>query len=678
MSLPDPIIGKKLGDYTIRSLLGRGGMARVYKGYDERLDRYAAVKVITSDFVATADETEYKDRFEREAKAIARLRHANIVGVYQFGDIDGLYYMAMHFLDGEDLRIKLKSFAEKSERMPAKEIAKMAREVCSALDYAHENGVIHRDIKPSNIMMTSSGAALTDFGLALSTAEGTMGDTFGSAHYIAPEQAISSARAVPQSDLYSLGVVLYEAFTGKVPFDDPSVMSVALKHLNDPPPPPTLFNPDLSTAVETVLLRVLSKEPKDRYTTGKELAAALDHALSGKGEEDTAEIATATLQKHAQANREAEAPDNVAVTHVPPPPSSPPASIAATQKHQEPQAGGPSANISGTPTEKSANLPVPNSKPEGASRLLPYGIAVIGILIIIMITAAIILFGGYNDDDGDDDGDAVAGVEGTGTNESTEEATDEATVVAVGETETSTEAPTEQASLEVTEEQATETPLAATNESIEITTINVTLTPAPVTNATNTRQPSRTPRPTATTEASDTPTRQPSNTPTSEPTDTLEPDTDTPEPSETFTPNASDTPNVPPDIELRYTTGYFILRNISDDLLDIRLLAFEGNESGFFEASSWTASGFRALGSFRSEGCIQVASDPSTVFDLTQYPDCRYHNYFIWETSSSRHFWLDTEGNESFAVLLNGELIAECPIAESDSRATICEFALPE
>src|SRR5690606_26556901 len=131
----------------------------------------------------------------------------------------------------------------------------MAGEIANALDYAHQQGVIHRDIKPSNIMMTTTGAVLTDFGLALTTTEGTKGDTFGSAHYIAPEQAISSARAVPQSDLYSLGVVLYEAFTGQVPFDDPSVMSVALKHLNEPPPSPSLYNPELPKSIERVLLK---------------------------------------------------------------------------------------------------------------------------------------------------------------------------------------------------------------------------------------------------------------------------------------------------------------------------------------------------------------------------------------------------------------------------------------
>jgi len=199
----DPLIGKKLGDYTIQDLLGRGGMSRVYRGYDENLDRYAAVKVISGDFATTTEE-EYTRRFQIEARSIAHLRHPNIVGIYQFGRSEGIYYMAQVFLEGQDLRTLLKNYADQRQRMSITEILRIAGDIASALDYAHEQGVIHRDVKPSNIMLErrTGRAILMDFGLALSVNEGTMGDTFGSAHYIAPEQAISSAKAVPQSDLY--------------------------------------------------------------------------------------------------------------------------------------------------------------------------------------------------------------------------------------------------------------------------------------------------------------------------------------------------------------------------------------------------------------------------------------------------------------------------------------------
>ena len=268
MSSSDPLLDKKLGDYTIQNLLGKGGMARVYRGYDTNLDRYAAIKVISGE-VASGDEAEYNERFLKEARAIARLSHPNIVGVYQFGQDEGVFYMAMHFLDGEDLRAVLRRYAKRGQRMPTDDILKMARDMAAALDYAHKEGVVHRDIKPSNIMILNNDnrSVLTDFGLALSVPEGTMGDTFGTAHYIAPEQAISSANAVPQSDLYSLGVVLYETFVGKVPFDEPSAMSVALKHLNEPPPPPSTFNPEISKPLEIVLLKTLHKDPNERYQT---------------------------------------------------------------------------------------------------------------------------------------------------------------------------------------------------------------------------------------------------------------------------------------------------------------------------------------------------------------------------------------------------------------------------
>ncbi len=280
----DSLVGKKLGDYTILNLLGRGGMSRVYQGYDENLDRYAAVKVISSDFATTTEE-EYTRRFQIEARAIARLRHPNIVGVYQFGRSEGIYYMAMVFLEGQDLRTHLNGYVERRTFIPVAEILHIARDVASALDYAHEQGVIHRDIKPSNIMLEkhTGRAILMDFGLALSVHEGTTGDTFGSAHYIAPEQAVSSAQAVSQSDLYSLGVVLYEMLAGKVPFDDPSAMSVALKHLNEAPPPMTLYNPQLPPEVETVIMRALDKKPEHRYPTGHELIDALERALQRSG-----------------------------------------------------------------------------------------------------------------------------------------------------------------------------------------------------------------------------------------------------------------------------------------------------------------------------------------------------------------------------------------------------------
>lgn len=276
----DPLIGTQLGDYKIRRLLGQGGMARVYLGHDSVLQRDAAVKVVDPHFVRDDEREEYRERFLREARAIARLHHPHIVGVYQFGQSDDLYYMAMVFVEGRDLRYILKDHAAAGTHMASADILRIITDVADALDYAHQAGVIHRDVKPSNIMVGADGhAVLTDFGLVLNVPEGTIGTTFGSVHYIAPEQAESSRMAVPQSDLYGLGVVLYEMLAGRVPFDDTSIMSVALKQLNEPPPPPSTFNRDLSPAVEAMVLKALAKEPSQRYQTGADFVAALERAL---------------------------------------------------------------------------------------------------------------------------------------------------------------------------------------------------------------------------------------------------------------------------------------------------------------------------------------------------------------------------------------------------------------
>lgn len=286
MSIHDSLIGKKLGDYRIIDLLGQGGMARVYRGYDDNLQRYAAVKVFDSYAVTSEELEEYRERFQREARAIARLRHPYIVGIYQFGQIDSINYMAMAFIEGRDLRYILREHAEHGSYMPHADIMRIMTDVASALDYAHREGVIHRDVKPSNIMVMADGhAILTDFGLALNMREGTIGTTFGSVHYIAPEQAVSSAQSVPQSDLYSLGVVLYEMLTGKVPFDDASAMSVALRHLSDPPPPLRRFNPAVSAEVEAMVLHALDKEPQKRFQTGSAFIRAFELAL-GLTDED--------------------------------------------------------------------------------------------------------------------------------------------------------------------------------------------------------------------------------------------------------------------------------------------------------------------------------------------------------------------------------------------------------
>jgi serine/threonine protein kinase len=279
----DDLIGARLANYEIQSALGRGGMARVYKAWDTTLKRAVAIKVIEPSLSA---EAHYRERFEREAQAIAALEHANIVPVYYFGKTQNLYYLAMKFIEGEDLGTLMNRYAVAGEYLPADDILHIVRGVVSALDYAHSRGVIHRDVKPSNIMVDRDGHPyLADFGLALNLSQGTVGNVLGTPHYVAPEQARNSADAILQSDLYSLGIVLYELFTGVVPFDDPSPTAVALQHLMNEPPAPRALNPEITPGLESVILKAMAKRPEERYQSGAEMVTALEEALKAQAHE---------------------------------------------------------------------------------------------------------------------------------------------------------------------------------------------------------------------------------------------------------------------------------------------------------------------------------------------------------------------------------------------------------
>lgn len=187
----------------------------------------------------------------------------------------------MEFIQGWDLQRLIQAYASRGELMPQADVLRIGRAVADALDYAHLRGAIHRDVKPSNVLVSVDGRVLlTDFGLLLETGQGTRGEVFGSPHYIAPEQARSSAAAVPQSDLYSLGIMLYQLLVGVLPFDDVSPAALALKHVSQPPPAPRALNPSLNPEVEEVLLKAIRKPPEERFGTGKELLDQLERALS--------------------------------------------------------------------------------------------------------------------------------------------------------------------------------------------------------------------------------------------------------------------------------------------------------------------------------------------------------------------------------------------------------------
>lgn len=281
MSSKDSILYKQIDEYQIVKLLGRGGMARVYQAVDVRLKRKVAIKVIDKIHRANSD---YINRFKQEAQAIARLEHPYVVRLYRYGELDDLVYMAMQYIDGLDLAALLQTYKTDGAYIELEEVVRLIREICQGLDYAHSQGVIHRDVKPSNIMIDREGhAILTDFGLAMLAEVTTQGNVLGSPHYLSPEQAISSAKVVSQSDLYSVGVILYEMLTGEVPFDAKEPLAIAQMHIKDPVPLPSGVRPDLSRDLERVILKCLDKNPAHRYRTGAELASALEKAITGVG-----------------------------------------------------------------------------------------------------------------------------------------------------------------------------------------------------------------------------------------------------------------------------------------------------------------------------------------------------------------------------------------------------------
>ncbi len=275
--MSDSLIGKDLDEYRLEKLLGQGGMARVYRGLDRGLRRYAAIKVI--DTPHRQDE-EYIARFEREARAIAQLDHPHIVTVYRYGRAENVLYLAMRYIEGADLLVILKDYEKDGELMPVAEMTRLVREIGAALDYSHKQGIIHRDVKPSNVMLNTDGRAyLTDFGLVLLTDVGTQGKILGSPHYISPEQAVSSARAVPQSDLYSLGVILFRMVTGQLPFEHDDTLELLMLHMTAETPDPRDFRPDVSPALAEVIMKAMAKEPGDRYPSGEALSEALETAV---------------------------------------------------------------------------------------------------------------------------------------------------------------------------------------------------------------------------------------------------------------------------------------------------------------------------------------------------------------------------------------------------------------
>jgi serine/threonine-protein kinase len=264
--------------YRVLNRIGSGGMADVYCAEDTQLGRRVALKLLYRRF---AEDEEFVERFRREASSAAGLQHPNIVGIFDRGEWDGTYYIAMEFIDGHTL----KQLVREHGAMPPDLASDITVQVLRAARFAHKRGVVHRDIKPHNVILDEEGRAkVTDFGIARAGASDMTetGSIMGTAQYLSPEQA-QGQPVSPRSDLYSVGVLLYELLTGRVPFDAESAVTIALKHVSERPIPPAELNPDVPPALEAVVMRALEKDPNLRFADADEFIAALEAARDHPG-----------------------------------------------------------------------------------------------------------------------------------------------------------------------------------------------------------------------------------------------------------------------------------------------------------------------------------------------------------------------------------------------------------
>ena len=273
-------VGSYLSDrYEILSKVGAGGMSDVYKAKDHILSRFVAIKVLKQEF---SEDSSFVTKFRAEAQSAAVLEHPNIVNIYDVGSENGLYYIVMEYIEG----ITLKTYIEKKGQLSFKESASIAIQVARGIEAAHNKNIIHRDIKPQNIMISSEGKVkVTDFGIAKATSSNTISsDVMGSVHYASPEQA-RNGFVDGRSDIYSLGIVMFEMVTGRVPFDGDTTVAVALQHLQEDIAKPSTYAPDLPISFEKIILKCTQKTPDRRYQTIEELLSDIRRSLAHPDED---------------------------------------------------------------------------------------------------------------------------------------------------------------------------------------------------------------------------------------------------------------------------------------------------------------------------------------------------------------------------------------------------------
>jgi len=281
----ESLIGQSLDRYQIVALLGEGGMGAVYKAHDPNLDRDVAVKVMHPHFARRRD---FQERFLQEARTAAQISHPGVVQVHDFGQADSHLYIVMEFIPGDNLRKLLQAMKADGKWIVLSEAIQLVRQICLALDFTHRQGILHRDIKPDNIMFRPEPAdglpyrpMLTDLGLAKLLEGGLTtqaGISLGTPAYMSPEQALGQPVDV-RSDVYSLGILLYELAAGRLPFHVKTITEAIRCHTKEPPPAPRSIRPDLPGPLESVILRALEKDPADRYLAANAMAVALADLL---------------------------------------------------------------------------------------------------------------------------------------------------------------------------------------------------------------------------------------------------------------------------------------------------------------------------------------------------------------------------------------------------------------
>lgn len=362
--------GKQFKEYQIDSAIAEGGMAAVYKAHQSHLERYVAIKVLPRQY---ALEHQFVERFRREAKVLAKLQHPHILPIYDYGIEGEYFYLVMPYIDGGTLEQLMAQ-----RRLPLSAIARVFAQVGDALDYAHAQEVVHRDLKPSNILVDKRGnCLLSDFGLAKVDDERaskltSSGLILGTADYMSPEQGLGQV-VDHRSDIYSLGVILYELTTGQTPFHASTPTAVIIKTIQEPMVPPRQLNPDLPVGVEAVILKACAKKPEERFATVHEMVESLQTAINSAGVQEKP-ISDWGLQS-------GEGEDEITLSRL--------------RKRLRPQSDPvvlPPVVEKGEPRPPTYSLPSP---PPAVSRsqtetLLTWGIAVLALLVVVMVAVTIV------------------------------------------------------------------------------------------------------------------------------------------------------------------------------------------------------------------------------------------------------------------------------------------------